>query len=120
DPAVHGLLLALRAALAGDARDRRGVRPGGGRARRGAARPGCGRRRGARPGGAAARGGVMARLAVVGMGKMGEALVRGLTAAGWSADDVVVTDVRREHLRGVADRLGVGVADGNEDAASRA
>lgn len=62
----------------------------------------------------------MARLAIIGSGKMGEALARGLLNAGWGAADILLTDVRVEHLRVVADRLGVKADADNAAAAGRA
>lgn len=50
----------------------------------------------------------MARLAVLGTGKMGEALVAGLLATGWrSPEDVVVTARRDERLDELLERHGV-------------
>jgi pyrroline-5-carboxylate reductase len=62
----------------------------------------------------------MARLAVIGAGMMGEALTAGLLRAGWAAADIVLTDVRSEHLQAVGGRLGVRVSEDNADAASDA
>lgn len=50
----------------------------------------------------------MARLAVLGTGKMGEALVAGLLATGWRRpEDVVVTARREERLDELSERHGV-------------
>ncbi|MDQ3954184.1 MAG: pyrroline-5-carboxylate reductase [Actinomycetota bacterium] len=50
----------------------------------------------------------MARLAVLGGGKMGEALVAGLLASGWrSPGDIAVTGRREERLAELSDRYGV-------------
>src|SRR5688572_23408754 len=50
----------------------------------------------------------MARLAVLGAGKMGEALVAGLLASGWRRpEDIVVTARRDERLTELGDRHGV-------------
>ena len=64
---------------------------------------------------------MMRRLAVVGGGNMGEALLEGVIAAGWaSPDDLVVAetvDARREHL---AAHLGVHVVEKAREAAEDA
>jgi pyrroline-5-carboxylate reductase len=53
-------------------------------------------------------GGVMARLAVLGGGKMGEALIAGLVASGWRRpEDIVVTGRREERLSELFDSYGV-------------
>lgn len=60
------------------------------------------------------------RAAVLGGGVMGEALITALLAAGWTADEVDVTEryaVRATELSG---RYGVRAADPNPDAAGRA
>ncbi|MEA2432919.1 MAG: pyrroline-5-carboxylate reductase [Actinomycetota bacterium] len=50
----------------------------------------------------------MAKLAVLGCGKMGQALLAGLLASGWrKADDIVVTARRQERLDELADAYGV-------------
>lgn len=51
----------------------------------------------------------MAKLTVLGAGKMGEALVVGLLASGWrSPEEITVTARRRHRLEDVQERLGVG------------
>lgn len=62
----------------------------------------------------------MARLAVVGAGMMGEALVRGLLAAGWSPDDVVLADVRAERLAELEEALGCPTRPTGAEAAAEA
>jgi pyrroline-5-carboxylate reductase len=49
---------------------------------------------------------VSRRLAIVGAGMMGEALARGLLAAGWSVDEVILADVRAERLTELDASLG--------------
>ena len=56
----------------------------------------------------------MTKLAVLGGGKMGEALVGGLLASGWrSADEIVVTARREERLAEVSKNYGVEVTTDN-------
>ena len=62
----------------------------------------------------------MTRLAVIGAGVMGEALVRGLLGSGWLAGDIVLADVRADRLRELAAELGVGTAASNVEAARSA
>ncbi len=59
------------------------------------------------------------RFAVVGAGKLGEALVSGMLRAGRSADDVAVTTRRVERAKELAERYGVR-AVGNVEAAASA
>lgn len=51
------------------------------------------------------------RIAIIGAGKMGEALMSGLLRAGRSAADLTVTTRRPERARVIAERYGVDVAD---------
>ena len=63
----------------------------------------------------------MGKLAVLGGGKMGEALVAGLVASGWrSADDIVVTGRREERLAEMAKNYGVEVTTDNVAAVAEA
>jgi pyrroline-5-carboxylate reductase len=63
----------------------------------------------------------MGRLAVLGGGKMGEALVAGLLASGWrTPDDVVVTGRREERLAELARRYGVEASADNAKAVAGA
>ncbi|MDQ4145613.1 MAG: pyrroline-5-carboxylate reductase [Actinomycetota bacterium] len=56
----------------------------------------------------------MTKLAVLGGGKMGEALVGGLLASGWrTADEIVVTGRRQERLAEVSKNYGVEVTTDN-------
>ena len=116
DPSVRGLLLAVRPAFAGDARVDRRVprRRSGARHRRARGRvPRGGRDRADRR--------REARLAIVGAGMMGEALARGLFAAGWSPDDLVLADVRERAARArSANTLGVETSSDAADAAAKA
>ena len=53
----------------------------------------------------------MTRLAVVGGGRMGEALVSGLLSAGWAAPDITVVEVSAERRAALGDAIpGVAVA----------
>ena len=61
----------------------------------------------------------MSRLAVLGAGKMGEALLSGLLRAGTPAADIVVTARREERARLLEERYGVAVI-ANADAAAHA
>jgi pyrroline-5-carboxylate reductase len=63
----------------------------------------------------------MAKLAVLGTGKMGEALVAGLLASGWRGpDEILVTARSEERLRELADRHGVGTSLDNGSAVTGA
>lgn len=61
----------------------------------------------------------MKRLAVLGAGKLGEALLSGMLRAGRSADDVLVTARRSERAKELTERYGVR-AVGNASAAAEA
>jgi pyrroline-5-carboxylate reductase len=61
----------------------------------------------------------MTRIAILGVGKLGEALLSGLLRAGRSADDVVVTARRPERAAALAETHGVRVV-GNAEAAAAA
>jgi pyrroline-5-carboxylate reductase len=63
---------------------------------------------------------MMARLAIIGGGVMGEALARGLIAAGWAPDALVVADVRPERLEVLSASLGVAGTQDSGEAASDA
>ena len=61
------------------------------------------------------------RIAVLGGGKLGEALVSGLLSSGWREPaEIVVTDVREERLRELASRYGVATSLSNADAVADA
>ena len=63
----------------------------------------------------------MTKLAVLGGGKMGEALVGGLLASGWrSADEITVTGRREERLAELSKNYGVEVTTDNAAAVSGA
>ncbi|HVL84980.1 MAG TPA: pyrroline-5-carboxylate reductase [Pseudonocardia sp.] len=53
----------------------------------------------------------MTRIAVLGAGKIGEALLAGLLSAGRAADDLVFTERHPERARELTDRLGVAAVD---------
>jgi pyrroline-5-carboxylate reductase len=56
-------------------------------------------------------------VAILGGGVMGETLVSGLLRAGWSADEVVVSERRPERAVELADRYGIRIVDNAEAAA---
>jgi len=60
------------------------------------------------------------RLAIVGVGMMGEALARGLLASGWSPADIVVTDAVAARADDVAKSLGCAKASDAKAAAAEA
>ena len=61
------------------------------------------------------------RIAVLGAGKLGEALVAGLLASGWRrADEIVVTSRRPERVEALAERLGVKATLSNAEAVASA
>ena len=60
------------------------------------------------------------RLAIIGAGMMGEALARGLLAAGWTPDDLVLADIRSERLDAMGRALGVATTDDSADACTQA
>jgi pyrroline-5-carboxylate reductase len=59
------------------------------------------------------------RLAIVGAGMMGEALARGLLASGWSADDLLLVDVRSDRLDEMGEALGAETSDDPAGSASK-
>jgi pyrroline-5-carboxylate reductase len=63
----------------------------------------------------------MAKIAVLGGGKIGESLLAGLLSSGWrTADDVVVTGRREERLAELAERYGVRTTLSNAEAVAGA
>ena len=63
----------------------------------------------------------MAKLAVLGCGKMGEALVAGLLASGWrKPGDIIVTARREERLKELSERLAVATTTDNAAAVAGA
>src|SRR3954453_6310338 len=56
-------------------------------------------------------------VAILGGGVMGETLISGLLRAGWSADEVVVSERRPERAAELADRYGIRIV-GNDEAAA--
>ncbi len=57
------------------------------------------------------------QVAILGAGVMGETLLSGLLRAGWTADDVVITERRPDRARELAAKYGVAVASNAEAAA---
>jgi pyrroline-5-carboxylate reductase len=63
----------------------------------------------------------MARIAILGAGKIGESLMAGLLSAGWrSPDEIVVTGRREERIRELEERHGVHGTISNAEAVSGA
>jgi pyrroline-5-carboxylate reductase len=61
---------------------------------------------------------VSRRLAVLGAGKAGEALIAGVLSSGWTtAEQIVATARHQEHLDGLAERYGIETTLSNADAA---
>ncbi|WP_280186677.1 NAD(P)-binding domain-containing protein, partial [Nocardia gipuzkoensis] len=59
----------------------------------------------------------MTRIAVIGGGRIGEALVAGLLESGRLTKDLVVVETHRERAHQIADRFGIRVTDDVADAA---
>ncbi len=57
-------------------------------------------------------------VAVIGAGAMGEAIIRGLVHAGWTADEVTAADTVQERLDTLRTELGVGVTADAAEAAT--
>jgi pyrroline-5-carboxylate reductase len=62
----------------------------------------------------------MPKVAILGGGVMGEAILAGILAAGWGIEDVAVTERSAVRANEIAERYGVRVADGNATTAARA
>lgn len=63
----------------------------------------------------------MTKLAVLGAGKMGEALIAGLLASGWrEPEDITATARGEDHLKDLAERYGIDVTTDNAQAISGA
>src|SRR5262245_46909501 len=61
------------------------------------------------------------RIAILGAGKMGEALIAGLLSAGWRrADQIVAADRRPERLAEVSARFGATTTSSNAEAVAGA
>jgi pyrroline-5-carboxylate reductase len=60
------------------------------------------------------------RLAIVGAGMMGEALARGLFAAGWAPEDLILADIASERLGQIGGALGVETSGDAAHAAGKA
>ncbi|MGD0166662.1 MAG: pyrroline-5-carboxylate reductase [Gaiellaceae bacterium] len=57
------------------------------------------------------------RIAVLGTGKIGEALIKGLCASGWrKPEEIVATDIHPERLQAIKERCGVETSESNRDA----
>ena len=57
------------------------------------------------------------RIAVIGTGKIGEALIKGLCASGWrKPGEIVATDIPPERLQSIKERCGVETTDNNREA----
>jgi len=57
------------------------------------------------------------RIAVIGTGKIGEALIKGLCASGWrKPNEIVATDIHPERLQSIKDLCGVETSDNNREA----
>ena len=58
------------------------------------------------------------QIAILGAGVMGETLLSGLLRAGWTADDVVITERRADRATELGERYGVRVSENVEAAAA--
>ncbi|MGD0273378.1 MAG: pyrroline-5-carboxylate reductase [Gaiellaceae bacterium] len=57
------------------------------------------------------------RIAVLGTGKIGEALIKGLCASGWrKPEEIVATDIHPERLQAIKERCGVETNESNREA----
>jgi pyrroline-5-carboxylate reductase len=57
------------------------------------------------------------RIAVIGTGKIGEALIKGLCASGWrKPSEIVATDIHEDRLQEIKERCGVETTQSNRDA----
>ncbi len=57
------------------------------------------------------------RIAVIGTGKIGEALIKGLCASGWrKPSEIVAADIHRERLQAIKERCSVETSESNRDA----
>lgn len=64
---------------------------------------------------------VAKRIAVIGAGHMGTALLRGILAAGWGAkENLIATHPKRPRCASLASELGIAVTDRNDQAARQA
>ncbi len=61
------------------------------------------------------------RIAVLGTGKIGEALIKGLCASGWrKPGEIVATDIHPERLESIKERCGVDTSTSNREAVTGA
>ncbi|MFR9753792.1 pyrroline-5-carboxylate reductase [Nocardia sp. 004] len=58
----------------------------------------------------------MTRIAVIGGGRIGEALIAGLLESGWMTKDLVIVETHRERADLIVDRFGIRVTDDVADA----
>jgi len=57
------------------------------------------------------------RIVVIGTGKIGEALIKGLCASGWrKPGEIIATDVHAERLQAIKERCGVATSESNREA----
>jgi pyrroline-5-carboxylate reductase len=61
------------------------------------------------------------RIAIIGTGKIGEALIKGLCASGWrKPSEIVATDIHSDRLQAIKERCGVETSEFNRDAVANA
>jgi pyrroline-5-carboxylate reductase len=61
------------------------------------------------------------RVAIIGAGKIGEALIKGLVASGWrKPNEIVATDLHPEPLQALREACGIDTSDSNTEAVSGA
>ena len=53
-------------------------------------------------------------IAILGAGKMGEALISGLLRSGWAAERLIATERRRERAEELAERYGIRIVENDE------
>jgi pyrroline-5-carboxylate reductase len=57
------------------------------------------------------------RIVVIGTGKIGEALIKGLCASGWrKPGEIIATDIHSERLQAIKERCGVETSESNREA----
>jgi len=57
------------------------------------------------------------RIVVIGTGKIGEALIKGLCASGWrKPSEIIATDIHSERLQAIKERCGVETSESNREA----
>lgn len=61
------------------------------------------------------------RIVVIGTGKIGEALIKGLCASGWrKPSEIIATDIHSERLQAIKERCGVETSESNREAVKNA